>query len=118
LQAFKLPDNTGWTGEIQLACFNDDCPYYKRGWDWMKKTYSVAASYRYRVDPVTGEVSPLAVWSPIALRDRIVDAEISVTIEGSEESADAASHSDSSSGETSTDQSTTDAGHVTPGEKK
>jgi len=35
LQRFSLPDNTGWEGDFQLACFNDDCPYYERGWRHM-----------------------------------------------------------------------------------
>ena len=44
-----------------LACFNDECPYYVRGWAWMQQQYGVKASYRYRVDGETGHVSPLAV---------------------------------------------------------
>ncbi len=63
MQAFELPDNSGWDSEFQLACFNDECPYYVRGWEHMEKNYAVKASYRYRVDPFTGETSPLAVWS-------------------------------------------------------
>jgi hypothetical protein len=78
LQAFELPDNTGWQGEFQLACFNDECPYYVRGWQHMEGNYSVRASYRYRIDPATGEASPLAVWSADALKNRIMDAEIGV----------------------------------------
>jgi hypothetical protein len=42
----------------------------------MTETYAVKASYRYRVDPATGAASPLAVWSPDALKDRILDAEV------------------------------------------
>jgi hypothetical protein len=76
LQAFKLPDNTGWQDEIHFACFNDDCPYYRRGWEHMTETYSMKVSYRYRVIPETGKSSPLPVWSPEAMRDRILDAEI------------------------------------------
>lgn len=76
LQAFELPENTGWQGEFQLACFNDDCPYYVKGWQHMEGNYAVKASYRYRVDPTTGGASPLAVWSPTALKDRILDAEV------------------------------------------
>ncbi len=73
LQRFELPDNTGWPSEFQLACFNDDCPYFTRGWERMRDEYAVGASYRYRLDPTTGEVSPLAVWSSDALKDRILD---------------------------------------------
>jgi hypothetical protein len=80
LQAFELPPNTGWQTDFQLACFNDECPYYVRGWEWMRERYAVNASYRYRVDPGSGQASPLAVWSETALRDRVLDAEI--TAEG------------------------------------
>ena len=81
LQAFELPPNTGWQTEFQLACFNDDCPYYVRGWTWMMEQYRVRASYRYRVDPETGHASPLAVWSETALRDRIIEAEVTIDSE-------------------------------------
>ncbi len=70
---FELPDNTGWQGEFQLACFNDECPYFVRGWEHMKEHYAARASYRHRIDPTTGHASPLAVWSYTALRDRILD---------------------------------------------
>ena len=79
LKAFSLPDNTGYQGDFQLACFNDECPYYQRGWEHMVEHYAVKASYRYRVDPTNGKPSPLAVWSPDALKDRILDAEITET---------------------------------------
>jgi len=77
LQPFLLPEQGGWDSEFHVACFNDDCPYYRRGWDWMQERYGVKSSYRYRVDPATGVASPIAVWSPQALRDRIIDAEVS-----------------------------------------
>jgi hypothetical protein len=79
LKAFSLPDNTGYEGEFQLACFNDECPYFQRGWEHMEEHYAVKASYRYRVDPTTGKASPLAVWSSDALKDRILDAQITET---------------------------------------
>ncbi len=72
LVAFALPENSGWEGPVHWACFNDDCGYYRRGWDWMFERFGVKASYRHRVDPTTGKEFPLAVWSPTALRDRIV----------------------------------------------
>jgi len=48
----------------------------------MESRYGVKASYRYRLDPVSGEASPLAVWSPAALRDRVLDAEVTTESPG------------------------------------
>jgi len=78
LQPFELPEEGGWDSKFHLACFNDECSYYANGWKWMEERYGVKSSYRYRLDPVSGESSPLAVWSPDALKDRILDAEVSV----------------------------------------
>ena len=55
----------------------------------MEEHYAVKASYRYRVNPTTGSASPLAVWSTDALKDRIIDAEVSSETEDSSESTDA-----------------------------
>ncbi len=71
LDRFALPEaasDHAW----DFACFNDDCPYYLRGWAWMEQEYGVKASYRHRVDSVTGTSSPLAVWSPQAFRNAIL----------------------------------------------
>ena len=73
LQAFDLPDDSNWDGGYQYACFNDECPYYQRGWAWMKEKYNVISSYRYRIEPQAGAASPLAVDSPTAFKDRIVE---------------------------------------------
>jgi hypothetical protein len=45
----------------------------------MEERFGVKSSYRYRIDPATGEASPLAVWSPQALRSRILEADIDVS---------------------------------------
>jgi len=66
-----MPEEGGWNACIHLACFNDECPYFLKGWEWMKSQYEVKASYRYRINPETGKASPLPVWSSEALRDRI-----------------------------------------------
>jgi hypothetical protein len=42
----------------------------------MESNYAVKSSYRYRLDPFTGQVTPVAVWSPTALKDRIIEAAI------------------------------------------
>lgn len=78
LVPFELPEMCGWDAPFQLACFNDDCPYYVRGWTWMEEKYGVRSSYRHRLDPATGTTSPLPVWSPTAIRDRILEADVDV----------------------------------------
>ena len=72
LEEFEIPNDLAWGEATQLACFNDDCPYYSDGWTWMWEQYHVKASYRYRLCPSSGKVTPLAVWSNDAVRDRII----------------------------------------------
>lgn len=75
LTRWQTPELTSWAGAEQYVCFNDDCPYYVRGWAWMEERFNVHASYRHRLDPATGETGPLPVWSAHALKDHIVDRE-------------------------------------------
>ena len=82
LQAFELPDNTGWQSAFHLACFYDECPYFVHGWEHMESNFAVKASYRYRVDPANGKPSPLPVWSRDALKDRIIEAAIGEKADG------------------------------------
>lgn len=72
LRPLQLPDTSGWEHGCDLVCFDDDCPYYVRGWTWMQSRFGVSSSYRYRVNPQTGSASPIGVWSPSALRNLIV----------------------------------------------
>jgi len=74
LKAFRMPDGSGWDAQVQWACFNDDCPYYRDGWEWMDQQYAARASYRYRVtDPLAAKGSPLVVNSPSMLLDLIIE---------------------------------------------
>jgi len=75
LKKWLVPDGATWSEEFFFVCFNDDCPYYKRGWVWMKDRYGQDASYRYAVNPTTGASSPLPVWSDTATREMIVEEE-------------------------------------------
>ena len=74
LSRFRIPDEVAYDQSVQWACFNDDCPYYRKGWNSMWERYQVRASYRYRVvDPAKGWVEPIAVWSDTALRNLIIE---------------------------------------------
>jgi hypothetical protein len=80
LRAFAVPEEGGWDSAFHIACFNDGCPYFLRGRRRMEDVYGVKVSYPYRIDPATGQASPLAVCSPDALKDRILEADISIDI--------------------------------------
>lgn len=67
------PMEANWSLEPQFVCFNDDCPYYIKGWEWIKSQYNQRASYRYRYNPQTGDAGPLVVASPDARKGNIVD---------------------------------------------
>jgi len=71
LDAVALPDTLS-DHPFDLVCFNDDCPYYVRGWAWMEQQFGVVSSYRHRVDGHSGFASPLRVWSPTAIRSSII----------------------------------------------
>ena len=73
MKKWKVPDNSTWITEFQWICFNDDCEYYVKGWDWMMSQHQVRASYRCRIDPRSGKDNPMPVWSKDALKDDIIE---------------------------------------------
>ena len=74
LRGVRLPRETNYDEPVHWACFNDECPYYREGWEWMQQQFEVKASYRYRVfSPDSTKATPLPVWGDDALRDRLVD---------------------------------------------
>ena len=75
LEKWEVPQHcfTEWPNDHMYICFNDECPYYVRGWQWMWEQNQVTASYRHKYDPVTGEKGPIPVWSPTALKSGIID---------------------------------------------
>ncbi len=68
---YTPPDST-WATTFQYVCFNDECTYYVNGWNWMQTKYNKKASYRHRFNPFNGESGPVPVWSPMALKSRII----------------------------------------------
>jgi hypothetical protein len=64
---------TTWTGDFLYVCFNDECPYFVKGWDWMWNNYHRHVSYRHMLDPDTGKTNPFPVKSKDALRKGIIE---------------------------------------------
>ena len=73
LKKWMVPVEATWDDEFFFVCFNNDCPYYKRGWEWMKEQYNQQASYRYALNPNTGGSLMIPVWNDEATRQMIVD---------------------------------------------
>ena len=66
LKMLEMPEQLTW-GAYQHVCFNDDCPYFVKGWQWLWEHYEVKSSYRYRVtNPETGSTQS----NPLATRVR------------------------------------------------
>jgi SAM-dependent methyltransferase len=73
---WAVPDNpfeVTWDNDFMYICFNDACPYYVRGWDFMYREGNRAASYRLMYNPEKDCCMPIPVPTPKALRDSIIE---------------------------------------------
>jgi len=73
LKKWLVPDEATWDEEFFFVCFDDDCSYYKSGWEWMKQQYNQQASYRYALNPENGSNLMIPVWSETATREMIAE---------------------------------------------
>jgi SAM-dependent methyltransferase len=76
MKKWAVPENpfeATWENEYLYICFNDNCPYYVRGWDHVYRTTSRIASYRLMYNQEKDICSPIPVPSPKALRESIMD---------------------------------------------
>jgi hypothetical protein len=75
LRKWRVPEDSSWSEEFFLVCFNDNCSYFLDGWKWMKEQFNQNVSYRFALNPETGASIMIPVWSALATRDRLVDDE-------------------------------------------
>jgi len=76
LRKWAVPDNPfayTWDNEFMYICFNDECPYYVKGWDYMYRVGNRGTSYRLMYNPEKDSCGPMPVPSPRALREGIMD---------------------------------------------
>ena len=73
LSKWLVPDGASWDDEFFMVCFNNECSYYQRGWEWMMEQYNQKASYRFAANPNRGGTLMIPVWSDEATREMIVE---------------------------------------------
>ncbi len=62
-----------YEADYLYICFNDECPYFERGWEWMWSKMRRNVSYRHMYNPTTHKSGPIPVPTNYALRDGIVE---------------------------------------------
>ena len=73
---WAVPDNpfeVTWDNDFMYICFNDACPYYVRGWDFMYREGSRSCSYRLMYNHEKDCCMPIPVPTPKALRESIIE---------------------------------------------
>ena len=75
LNKWEVPDNPfcqTWDNDFMYICFNDECPYYVRGWDKMYRDTNQGMSYRFMYNPEKDTCLPMPVPTRHALKEGIV----------------------------------------------
>jgi SAM-dependent methyltransferase len=75
LQKWLVPDNPfecTWDNDFMYICFNDECSYYTRGWDFLRREGN-SGSYRLMYNPEKNTCNPIPVPTANALREGIMD---------------------------------------------
>ncbi|RLC29906.1 MAG: hypothetical protein DRH37_06515, partial [Deltaproteobacteria bacterium] len=73
MKKWRVPENSTWAVPFLYVCFNDECPYFVRGWAHMKETQNAYASYRHSLNPKNGSTGPLPCWSKSAHKNHIIE---------------------------------------------
>ena len=78
LRRWAVPQTpfTEWDSEEMLVCFDDLCPFYRRGWGALHGQGNFGFSHRFMFDPDRNVCLSVPVPSARALRDGILDEEL------------------------------------------
>lgn len=58
-----------WGLPYLWVCYNNDCTFFKRGWEHMMENYGQVVSYRFMIQPDTGTVGVIPAFSLEYLRE-------------------------------------------------
>jgi SAM-dependent methyltransferase len=67
------PYESTWESDFLYMCFNDACPYFVRGWDFMYRQCGRRLSYRFVYDPAKDACSSIPVPTHKTLREGIIE---------------------------------------------
>jgi len=73
--AMHVGDGLGWGSEYLFICLNDECPLFRKGWDYIANQYGHVGSYRYMEIPNSKETYNMMVVGKDAFTGSIVDIE-------------------------------------------
>ena len=76
MKKWVVPENPfvqTWDNEFMYICFNDACPYFVRGWDFMYEEGNRGMSYRLMYNPEKDRCMPVPVTSRGALKESIIE---------------------------------------------
>jgi SAM-dependent methyltransferase len=73
LRKWEVPQHVWaeWPNDYFHVCFNDDCPYFVRGWNTMERQ-GASGSYRLMYDDLRDACGPIPVLTDSMLRDGII----------------------------------------------
>lgn len=75
MQKWLVPENPfacTWDNEFMYICFNDECSYYRRGWEFMNREGN-SGSYRLMYNPEKDICNPIPVPTANALKEGIIE---------------------------------------------
>ena len=81
----NFSDGLGWGTPYLFVCFNDECSSFKSGWDNLKESMEMGASYRCYIEPGTTNFEYMPVFSAAGATGGKIDDEALIHQEAKKE---------------------------------